>query len=221
MYEAAGLSKKCESCTCDFDEKEVIRAELNCHGNICKACLGNWIRAKISDENVIPFVRCPAADCDYAIPAFMYTDPQLQLSTLDVYRMCSVYCEKQLARNSNWVSCCNTKSCRYGVLLGLAETEKEVECENCGERQTVKKKTEFDEGFKAMLAAGKIRTCPKCDFAHMKDKGLCNVLQCGKCKIWWNWRTKDMANTQKGLKQIARANKTLWEPGELEYQMKP
>lgn len=80
--------------------------------------------------------------------------------------------------------------------------------------------TEFDEGFKEMLKSGKIRKCPKCDFAHMKDKGLCNVLQCGKCKIWWNWRSREMHNTQKGLKEIARRNRTLWEPGELEYQMK-
>merc|ERR1719445_934148 len=220
MYEAAGLSKKCESCTCDFDEKEVVRAELNCHGNICKGCLGNWIRAKISDENVIPFVRCPAADCDCAIPAYMYSDKQLGLKTSDVFSMCAVYCEKQLARNANWVSCTNTKECRYGVLLKLSEAETTYECAQCGQKQTAKRKTEFDEGFKEMLKSGKIRKCPKCEMAHMEDKGLCNVLQCGKCKIWWNWRSREMHNTQKGLKQIARQNRTLWEPGELEYQMK-
>merc|ERR1712130_730535 len=220
LWTESDLSPQCDSCTCDFDEKEVIRQEFTCHANICKSCCGNWIRAKISDENVIPFVRCPAEDCDCAIPAYVYSDPGLKLKTSDLYKMVSVYCEKQLARNSNWVSCCNTKSCKYGVLLQLNENEKEIECDNCGTKQTVKKKTEFDEGFKEMLKSGKIRKCPKCDFAHMKDKGLCNVLQCGKCKIWWNWRSREMHNTQKGLKEIARRNRTLWEPGELEYQMK-
>jgi len=220
LWTESDLSPQCDSCTCDFDEKEVIRQEFTCHANICKSCCGNWIRAKISDENVIPFVRCPAEDCDCAIPAYVYSDPGLKLKTSDLYKMVSVYCEKQLARNSNWISCCNTKSCKYGVLLKLNENEKEIECDNCGTKQTVKKKTEFDEGFKEMLKSGKIRKCPKCDFAHMKDRGLCNVLQCGKCKIWWNWRTREMDNTQKGLKNKARANRTLWEPGELEYQQK-
>jgi len=220
QWKESDLSAQCESCLSEFDEKETVRQEFTCHANICKQCCGNWIRAKISEENVIPFVRCPAEDCDYAIPAFVYTDKGLKLKTADLYKMVSVYCEKQLARNSNWVSCCNTKSCKYGVLLQLNENEKEIECDNCATKQTVKRKTEFDEGFKEMLKSGKIRKCPKCDFAHMKDKGLCNVLQCGKCKIWWNWRTREMHNTQKGLKAIARANRTLWEPGELEYQQK-
>lgn len=133
--------------------------QFTCHANICKQCCGNWIRAKISEENVIPFVRCPAEDCDCPIPAFVYMDEGLKLKTSDLYKMVSVYCEKQLARNSNWVSCCNTKSCKYGVLLKLNENEKEIECmfyeshesaeyyffsmdsgDNCGTKQTVKKK---------------------------------------------------------------------------------
>eukprot|EP01084_Bolivina_argentea_P223354 377926_1 len=219
-YTDKDLKSKCDSCTCDFDEKEIARAELKCHANICKACCGNWIRAKISDENVIPFVRCPAEDCDYAVPAYMYSDVGFKLKTRDLYKMVSVYCEKQLARNSNWISCGNTNKCKYGFLFKLNENDKDVECENCCIKQKIKRKTEFDEGFKAMLKSGKIRTCPKCGFAHMKDKGLCNVLQCGKCKMWWNWRTREMANTQKALKNKARAERSLWEPGELEYQMK-
>lgn len=71
-----------------------------------------------------------------------------------------------------------------------------------------------------MLEEGKIRLCPKCQFAHMKDYGICNVLQCGKCKIWWNWRTREYANTNKELKSKARRKGTLWEPGELDYQRK-
>jgi len=87
-------------------------------------------------------------------------------------------------------------------------------------KNTLKRKAEFDEGFKEMLKQGKIRMCPKCDYPHMKDYGLCNVLQCGKCKMWWNWRTRDMATTSKDLKAQARAHGTLWEAGELEYQQK-
>merc|ERR1711933_44553 len=100
----------------------------------------------------------------------------------------------------------------------MHEDEKEVECDNCSKKQTIKRKVEMDEGFKEMMKSGTIRLCPKCNHPHMKDKGLCNVLQCGACKIWWNWRSRDTADTQKALKQRARANHTLWEPGELAYQ---
>merc|ERR1712228_971006 len=223
-YKASDLKKQCDSCTADFDEKEVQREELSCHGNICKECIGNWIRAKISDENIMPFIRCPAADgnenCDYPIPAYVYFDERVKLTVSELYTFVSIYCEKQLARNSNWISCCNSKVCKYGFLLNINQNELDVECNNCSTKQTIKRKNEFDEGFKEMLRTGKIRKCPKCDYAHMKDKGLCNVLQCGKCKIWWNWRTREMDHTQKALKQKARANKSLREPGELEYQMK-
>mmetsp|Transcript_48912 Transcript_48912/g.60130 ORF Transcript_48912/g.60130 Transcript_48912/m.60130 type:complete len:101 (-) Transcript_48912:56-358(-) len=71
-----------------------------------------------------------------------------------------------------------------------------------------------------MEQSGEVKRCPVCKHPHMKDYGLCNVLKCGNCMIWWNWRTYEYDKSQKALKNKARANKTLWEPGQLEYQMK-
>jgi hypothetical protein len=218
-YDESSLKSHCESCTLEFDQKEVERLELKCHANICHACTGSWIKSKIGDEGVLPFIRCPAEDCDFAIPLYIFLDAKTKLKPVDLFSFVAIYTEKHLARNSNFVFCSGSK-CKYGWLLKMAEDEREVECENCSTKQVCKKATEFDEGFSEMMKNGKIRMCPKCEYPHMKDFGLCNVLQCGKCKIWWNWNTRDMAPTQKGLKEDARRNKTLWEPGELEYQQK-
>lgn len=78
----------------------------------------------------------------------------------------------------------------------------------------------FDAETQKWIEQGKVRLCPKCELPHMKDKGLCNVMKCGKCGVWWNWRTRETGPTEYELKQIARRNHTLWEPGELEYQQK-
>jgi hypothetical protein len=53
----------------------------------------------------------------------------------------------------------------------------------------------------------------------MKDYGMCNIMQCQRCAMWWNWRSGESGRDGKELKQRARGNGTLWEPGELAYQL--
>jgi hypothetical protein len=67
--------------------------------------------------------------------------------------------------------------------------------------------------FKQMIQSGELRECPTCRLLTLKEKGLCNVIECAKCGIWWNWRTKEQGHDGKHLKQRARMNGTLWEPG--------
>lgn len=76
-----------------------------------------------------------------------------------------------------------------------------------------------DKDWADMLKKGIIRLCPLCKDPQMKEKGICNVIQCNKCSIWWNWRTNAYANTSRELKNKSRVNGSLWEKGELEYQM--
>jgi len=212
------IKPQCESCNNEFDEKSSIRCSLKCHCNICMSCVGNWIKSKLSDEDILPYVRCPAIDCNHAIPLYLYYDKNVHLTTLELFQFANIYCYKHLSRNSNWFPCQTTK-CLFGVVMTIRDDEKEVTCESCEKKYKYKRKHEMDEGFKQLLKEGKIRLCPVCQYPHAKDYGLCNVLQCGQCNIWWNWRTKDHATTSKELKQKARIDKSLWEPGELEYQM--
>ncbi len=64
-----------------------------------------------------------------------------------------------------------------------------------------------------MIQSGQLRECPSCRHLTMKEKGLCNVIECAKCGIWWNWKTKEQGHNGKDLKQRARMNGSLWEPG--------
>jgi hypothetical protein len=50
----------------------------------------------------------------------------------------------------------------------------------------------------------------------MKEKGICNVLQCAKCSVWWNWSTNETGKDAATLKNKARMTGTLWEHGELQ-----
>jgi len=92
-------------------------------------------------------------------------------------------------------------------------------CEKCHFKQVVSRNPiKSDQGFQDLLKSGVLRLCPKCEFPTMKDKGLCNVMQCGQCAIWWNWNTREMGTSCQELKNKARIEGTLWEQGELEYQ---
>jgi len=94
-------------------------------------------------------------------------------------------------------------------------------CAVCEKEQKVeKKKEELDDEFKKMITEGKLRTCPKCNHLTMKEYGVCNVIECMKCAIWWNWKTRETGRSSRELKEKARGNGTLWEAGELAYQQK-
>ncbi len=128
-----------------------MREELTCHCNICKGCFKGWIESKVRDGQVLPHIRCPEFDCDCSIPYGNFISYGLSVDVSlprslsfylflsrpvhtrkkqTLYHFASVYIEKMLARNSNWQFCGNGK-CKYGVLLTIKETEKDVECEAC------------------------------------------------------------------------------------------
>lgn len=67
--------------------------------------------------------------------------------------------------------------------------------------------------FKKMMKSGELRECPACRHLTFKETGICNVIQCVKCAIWWNWRTREQGEDSKRLKLHARQSGTLWEPG--------
>lgn len=47
---------------------------------------------------------------------------------------------------------------------------------------------------------------------------MCNVINCGKCGVWWNFITLCTGRSSDELKALARSDGTLWNPGELEFQ---
>lgn len=75
-------------------------------------------------------------------------------------------------------------------------------------------------GFKKMIKSGQLRECPTCRHLTLKEKGLCNIIECAKCGIWWNWRTREQGHNGKDMKNRARMNGTLWEPGKTKFEKK-
>ena len=135
------------------------------------------------------------------------------------------YLCKLVVRFPEWVPCmgrCNDgKQCLFGFLLSGDTEGKEVACAVCGHLQRVVAKLQSadeDTDLQRMLQDGTMRKCPKCQLLTMKEFGVCNVIQCEQCSIWWNWSTRDTGRSSHELKQKARMHGTLWEPGELDYQ---
>jgi len=206
---------------------------VNCgHSIICTDCFRQYIKIKIRDKEILPWVTCADADCK--VPLHPRDILSCGISVDELYQFLGTFFIKHLAREPQWIEC-KTAKCNYGFWLEEAELKtlekkneerkgsgkKEDTCPVCNKKQYVEpRKEELDDEAKKWLAEGKLRDCPRCHIYTMKEFGLCNIIECIKCGIWWNWRTRETARTSRELKDRARGNHTLWEPGELEYQMK-
>jgi hypothetical protein len=98
-------------------------------------------------------------------------------------------------------------------------------CELCGVLQCVRPaggslvSGPSDDSVSALVASGSLRACPQCSALQMKDRGMCNVLQCHGCQIWWNWSSRATGKNPAALKEQARRSGTMWEAGELQFQL--
>jgi hypothetical protein len=209
----------CNICYNDFDDEECKKVVVtNCgHSSACSSCFFNFVRIRIRDNDILPYVPCPAEACGMPLTA---NDLLLSgVSTAALIGLATVHIHKSLIRHSSWVSCV-TPTCLGGFALGNEKEKRREACSICKKVQVVeRRKQELDEEFQKMVKAGTVRPCPKCKDMTMKEKGLCNIIQCSKCNVWWNWRTRETGNSSEDLKQRARGNGSLWEPGELQYQM--
>jgi len=213
------IFNECQVCNTEIDNEKcrMVTMKQYCnHAMICEDCFQIYLKTKIKDEDVIPWLPCPAPNCLQPIHPHLL----MKLDNKDLLNFSGSFIRKHLARNPNWIPCRNDKNCRYGfVVLKNDEQECTKKCERCSYSQVVSRNPiKSDQGFQEMLKIGALRLCPKCEFPTMKDKGLCNVMQCGQCGIWWNWKTREFGTNSRDLKNKARARGTLWEHGELQYQ---
>eukprot|EP00484_Ammonia_sp_Unknown_P025488 CAMPEP_0197026486 /NCGR_PEP_ID=MMETSP1384-20130603/6558_1 /TAXON_ID=29189 /ORGANISM="Ammonia sp." /LENGTH=350 /DNA_ID=CAMNT_0042455159 /DNA_START=26 /DNA_END=1078 /DNA_ORIENTATION=- len=209
-------SNLCQVCFMDTEPLVQMRAYCD-HCMICELCFQQHLQIKIKEDEITPWLTCPAADCKAPICCELLFE-YLELKHL--YQFAEGFIRKHLARNSNWIQC-QTKNCSFGFVVLDGDTSKQhkLQCPACRQRHTVSKDpTQSDEGFNKLIQSGVLRLCPKCSLPTMKDKGMCNVMHCGKCGIYWNWRTREIGTSSSQLKNRARNNGSLWEPGELRYQ---
>jgi len=183
----------------------------------CGTCIGRYLEDRVESKEVMPWLPCPGDTCNHPLPTSTISKilkPEL------LAKFAEEYISKMLARSQAWVQC---SSCPAGFFFPGDPTKTaacQKTCPCCGKRQTVSKNVATDKGLEEMLKSGILRKCPQkgCQFPQMKDKGLCNIMHCGKCKTWWNWRTRETGQSMKEMKDRARRHGSLWEPGELNYQ---
>eukprot|EP00455_Lapot_gusevi_P033035 TRINITY_DN3608_c0_g2_i5.p1 TRINITY_DN3608_c0_g2~~TRINITY_DN3608_c0_g2_i5.p1 ORF type:complete len:321 (+),score=11.89 TRINITY_DN3608_c0_g2_i5:42-1004(+) len=208
----------CSVCYSDFGEENwVIQSSYCGHNDICGPCFQNYLSIRIRDADVMPYIQCPHPDCRVPLAVSDLLSSRAELFVF--YQLARTSLLKLLAR-AEWFVGCESKGCGGGFCLEGEREERKV-CEVCGVEQLVKPKgRELDDEFKKMIANGTLRPCPKCQYLTMKEYGICNVIECVACGIWWNWRTKETGKNSNDLKNRARGSGSLWEPGELAYQQR-
>jgi len=215
---------QCQCCFADWDnETKPVVVDTCGHGSFCADCFQQHLSIKIKDEAVSPWLGCPSAGCRFPLSApllLAHTTPAQQA------HLAVIYMRKRLVRAANecFVSC-QTRDCPFGFVVecsasGKAPKPKQQTCVLCSKAQMVEKgkEGELDDGFKEMINNGTIRPCPKCKHLTMKEFGVCNVIQCVKCSIWWNWNSRETGKDSMTLKNKARMSGTLWGAGELAFQ---
>ncbi|CAF4205421.1 unnamed protein product [Rotaria sp. Silwood2] len=205
----------CQIC-CD-ENMPMITMKACGHRVVCVDDFNRYLSVRIHDGDILPWIPCPAETC--FVPC--HVDNIIQdgnLTYSDLLSFLTTFMLKKLSRNENFIVCVK---CEKGGFLQMGPpTKQQVTCPICNERQTIEKGVDgdLDLAFKKMIKSGELRECPTCRHLTLKEKGVCNVIECAKCGIWWNWRTKEQGHNGRDLKQRARMNGTLWEPGELRYQ---
>eukprot|EP00484_Ammonia_sp_Unknown_P013879 CAMPEP_0197072292 /NCGR_PEP_ID=MMETSP1384-20130603/210024_1 /TAXON_ID=29189 /ORGANISM="Ammonia sp." /LENGTH=626 /DNA_ID=CAMNT_0042511109 /DNA_START=64 /DNA_END=1944 /DNA_ORIENTATION=- len=227
--DSATTCKVCYCSTNDDDTLRLVAMNTYCsHCMICEACLRRYLSIAIKDDqNILPWLLCPAQDCKAPIHV------ELLLAYVGVGELSAFalsFLNKHLQRTKYWLECPDSKDvkCKFGwIMMDEDQQETELRCAACGcvHKLEAEEKRDGDnghasknDGFRELLEAGLMRECPECSYPAMKDYGLCNVMQCGKCGVYWNWRTRQTGSTSNEVKQKARAEGSLWEPGELSYQ---
>ncbi|CAF1109533.1 unnamed protein product [Rotaria sordida] len=204
------LFRHCQIC---YDKDEPACG----HRMICPDDFHQYLSTRIRDGDLLPWIPCPAEICNVPCDAKNIIEDG-RLTHPERLSFITTYMLKKLSRNENFITCIQ---CQQGGFLQIGPSKKqEVTCQICNVKQTIEKGSDgdLDIAFKQMIQSGQLRECPTCRLLTLKEKGLCNVIECAKCGIWWNWRTREQGHSGKDLKQRARMNGTLWEPGELRYQ---
>lgn len=207
----------CQVCFCPFDDKSPAFVATHCGCSIiCTDCIKQYIALRVRDEDISPWIPCPGGECTIPLAPADLVSSGVDRAVLE--RLCLVHVRKHLARNKDWVACENSK-CEFGFIVVKKSSKAKQKCMACRTSQVVMRSCDkADESFNELIKKGELRPCPKCGNHQMKDYGICNVIQCPSCNIWWNWRSRETGRTQREMKQRARRNGSLWEAGELNYQ---
>ncbi|CAF3865774.1 unnamed protein product [Adineta steineri] len=202
---------------CYDEDKPMVTMKACNHCVLCTDDFNEYLTVRIRDGDILPWIPCPAESCSIPCHAENIVKDG-HLKYFELLTFLTTYMLKKLSRNENFITCIH---CERGGFLQMGPSKKQnVTCPICTRKQTIEKGVDgdLDIDFKKMIQTGQLRECPTCRHLTLKEKGVCNVIECAKCGIWWNWNTREQGHNGTDLKNRARMNGTLWEPGELYYQ---
>jgi hypothetical protein len=189
---------KCEVC---MSESAVCASSICNHASACAECLIGHVRSRIETDPAA-WVPCPAVGCEEPLDVEHLLVALVGDESNNPWRVPILFLSKQLVRLPEWVGCDATSSmggggsggnadkCAGGVLVSKVNEGKQVPCPVCSKSvAAIRLQEQEDEEIAKMKADGVIRCCPACRHPTMKEYGVCNVICCEICGIWWNWRT--------------------------------
>ena len=156
----------CAVCMEDFLPAEGGVAAFTSHGCghrvLCTTCMQMYLKQKIDDSEIFPWISCPAAGCDMRLSAdHIFSGLGRDLSAAK--KLAKSYLQKWIVRYPEWSECAGA-DCSFGFMVSNSMEGKRLHCGVCNKRQTVKRKVEErDEGLMKMIQDGTLRPCPKCD----------------------------------------------------------
>jgi hypothetical protein len=211
------------ACVVCYEEMKTFEMRNCGHDEICRDCLGQCLRTQIRDQDVMPWLKCPSFNCCSPIaPKQLMQLLSLKESTLFYL----TFLHKVLIRNPHFVTCV-THLCLQGWWFDELDSKNNIiaplfhgkfNLETCNQCHVKQRPGGVDPELESQIQQGKMRPCPLCKTYTDKEKGLCNLIQCVSCKIWWNFNTKHFAETYNDLKAKARETNTLWDPSDFSYQ---
>ena len=217
-------SDKCFGCLESFGGTVApahLSPEAGGNSAICLVCLQEHIKCKINEGEVTPWIRSPCYNFTNqpltpgnvlllldATPSPNHRSEHRKL----IHNFIKVYC-RQIAQQHLKEDFLVCTECEFGLCKSQNPTIQH--CPNCSvELPTIV----IDDTMQKMLDNGSMRKSSCCGQLHHKQYGVCNVIQCQGCNMYFNWNSNDFGKDSKELKQKARDANTLWQPGEQEYQ---
>ena len=215
---------KCSTCLVDFGGSVTpahLSAEAGGNNTICVDCLRAHLTVKIEEESVTPWICSPCLNFTsqplsagnvlllwdaYPNPNHAAQNRKLILNFIKLH--CRQRAQQEL--KDDFVVC---DKCEFGVCKSSNPTIHD--CPNCLVPLPV---VVIDDTMQKMLDDGSMRKAPCCGQLHVKQHGVCNIIQCQACNMFFNWSSNDVGKDSKVLKQKARQANTLWQPGEQEFQ---
>ena len=231
---AAHTSSSSSSCAedeakhCAVCFEKVTRVSVSgCgHTTMCRSCLSGHVRAHLDDGRVVPFIACGEPGCTQPLPAELVVSLLVDMAEDKrdaTAEFVALLLRRTLSRTPAFIACKGAPRCAFAFLQLRGDArDEQVRCPWCGLEQTIRRGMdgELDSEFQAMIRAGTLRDCPTCHLATWKERGICNAIHCVRCGSYWNWQTRVTAGTLSQLKAEGRRSNTLWEPDDLQYQMR-